>query len=332
MNVIKKLVSNLSNFMLLYSSIAIAAGIFVSMNYHVKFLSNYILLIVFLMIYPMMVNVSFESLKKIKKAKKPLLIALVLNFIIAPLLFWMLCTIMHASPSIKIALILLAVAPTSSMGLGYVGLSRGNIVSASVIVALAFVLSLVIYPITFHFLKFGPQGVPLSKILKSLAFVLIIPLFAGLITREFIIEKRGVDFKQLKPIFSLITQLSLYSLIFTIFALKGSMIIKNWRQLIIITPIAIAFYTLMITITLLFNRHVAKISYADNQSIVFTSVSKNVALTIGLLASLGKEGQIMAAYPAIISLFQIVFLMSYLHLSNVIERHWVQASGTAGGE
>ena len=128
------------------------------------------------------------------------------------------------------------------------------------------------------------------------------------------------------------TLLSLYFLIFVIFAIKSKMIVENWRELLSITPIAVVFYTIMIAVTLTFNKYIAKLSYEDNQSVVFTSVSKNVALTIGFLASMGREGRVMATYPAIVSLFQIVFLMTYLHFSDVVEKWWKREKEMIGGE
>jgi len=104
---------------------------------------------------------------------------------------------------IKFALLLLAVAPASSMSLGYVRLSKGNMVSASMIVALAFTLSLIVYPITIHLLNIGHKIVPFGEVIKSLVFVLVLPLVLGLITREALIERKGVDFKEIKHYFSL---------------------------------------------------------------------------------------------------------------------------------
>ncbi len=184
MEKIQKLAKNLSKNMLVYTFITILLGIFVSLHYSVKFLSKYIMLIVFMMIYPMMTNVSFESLKKIRESKKIVIIGLFFCFIIAPLLFWLLCNIFQAPLDIKTALIILAVAPASSMSLGYVGLSKGNIIAASVIVALAFILCLIIYPISIHFLSITKEVIPFVEIIRSLVFVLILPLTLGLITKK----------------------------------------------------------------------------------------------------------------------------------------------------
>jgi len=325
MRKIERVVKNLSKYMLVYTLLMIIVGVFVSYSYSLKFLSNYIMVIVFLMIYPMMVNISFESLKQIRTSQKAIVIALFFNFILAPFLYWVLCIVVPVPPDIKIALLLLAVAPASSMGLGYVGLSKGNMISASMIVALAFILSLIVYPITINLLNIGHQIVPFSEIIENLVFVLVLPLVLGLITREGLIERKNIDFKAIKPYFSLVTLVFLYILIFVIFAIKGQLIVKHWEKVILIAPIASSFYIIMISIALIFNKYLTKLCYEDNQAIVFTTVSKNVALTIGLLVTVfGESGHIMAMYPAIISIFQIIFLMTYLYFSEHVKKWWIK--------
>ncbi len=326
MKKVEKIVKVLSKNMLMYTLLIIILGTLISYTFSPKFLSKYIMLVVFLMIYPMMVNISFESLKQIKNSYKAVGIALFFNFFLAPFLYWLLCTAFQVPAEMKIALLLLAVAPASSMGLGYVGLSKGNMVSASVIVASAFTLSLLVYPITIHLLlNIGQQIVPFAEVIKSLVFVLLLPLILGLITREGLIEKKNVDFKEIKAYFSLVTLIFLYILIFIIFALKGQLIVKHWKEVIIIAPIAIFFYLVMIIISLFLNKYLMKINYEDNQAIVFTTVSKNVALTIGLLVTVfGKRGHIMAMYPTIVSVFQIIFLMTYLHYSELVRKWWTK--------
>ena len=82
--------TNLSQNMLLYTFIVILGGVVLGQIVNLKFLSNLILPVVFIMIYPMMVNLSLSSLKKIKGSRKPLIEALILNFVYAPLFMWFL--------------------------------------------------------------------------------------------------------------------------------------------------------------------------------------------------------------------------------------------------
>ena len=73
------------------------------------------------------------------------------------------------------------------------------------------------------------------------------------------------------------------------------------------------------------DKYVFKLDYHDHQAVVFTSVGKNVALTIALVSVVfGSEGILLAVYPAVMSLFQLLFLISYLHLRDHLEKWWVK--------
>ncbi len=320
---IDKIKQNLSKNMILYTLIVIIGGVISGYFIDLKFLSRLIIPIVFIMIYPMMVNLSISSLKKIRGSQKPLIEALILNFIYAPLFMWFLTSVFISDPKIKLTLMMLSIAPASSMGLGYIGLAEGHMLSGAIIVAFAFLASIIVYPFLGHYFALGANiPVPLSLILKNLLFILVLPLMLGIITREYIERRHGQEkFMGTKSYFSTITLSFLYILIFVIFASKAHLIIKNYIDILLLLPIAIIFYGITILFTLLMNKRLLAFEYGHHQSVVFTSVSKNIALTIAILVSVfGKEGQYLAVFPAIMSLFQAPFLMIYLKFSNRIKR------------
>lgn len=109
---------------------------------------------------------------------------------------------------------------------------------------------------------------------------------------------------------------------FIIFASKANLILQNSIDILILLPIAILFYGVTVILTLILNKNILKLEYGQHQSIVFTSVSKNIALSIAVLISVfGEYGQYLAVFPAIMSLYQAPFLMIYLKFSKKI-RAW----------
>ncbi len=320
---IRKIQKNLSENMVYYTLLAILSGIILGHFYNLKFLSKFIIAIVFLMIYPMMINLSLSSLKKIRGSIKPLFEAVILNFIYAPLLMWFLTSIFISDPRIRLALMLLSIAPASSMGLGYVGLAEGDMLSGAIIVAFTFIASIFVFPLLGHYFALGANlSIPLVLMIKNLLLILVFPLVLGIITRECIERKcEEGKFIRLKPYFSTTTLFFLYVLLFVIFASKSNLILKNYIDVFLLFPVAVVFYGVTILLTLLINKKILFFEYGQHQAVVFTSVSKNVALTIAILVSVfGEEGQYMAAFPAIISLFQALFLMTYLRFSDKIKK------------
>ncbi len=324
---IRRIHKNLSDNMILYTLLVIVLGTLLGHYFELKCLSHFIIPIVFIMIYPMMVNLSISSLRRIKGSVKPLVEAMILNFMYAPLFMWFLTSVFISDSRIRLALMMLAIAPASSMGLGYIGLAEGHMLSGAIIVAFAFLASIFVYPLLGHYFALGANiPVPTSLIIKNLLFILIFPFVLGLITREYIERKHGQEkFLKVKPYFSTITLAFLYVLIFVIFASKSDLILKNYVDIFLLFPVAVIFYGVTIFFTLLINKKILAFEYGHHQSVVFTSVSKNVALTIAILVSVfGKEGQYMAVFPAIMSLFQAPFLMIYLKFSSRI-RKWFEA-------
>ena len=321
--IITKIQENLSKNMLSYTAFVIAAGLLLGKILPgLKSLSAFILYIVFIMIYPMMVNVSLSHLKKVRGSVKPLITALLLNFIYAPLLIYALSSIFIHDPQIKLALMLLAIAPSSSMGLGYIGLAEGHMLSGAIIVAFAFIASIFIYPIAGSY--FAGQAhivVPISMIFKNLLWILVVPLILGVATREYIERKREVGaFQKVKPYFSVVTLSSLYLLIFVIFVSKAGLIIKNWREILLIAPVVLVYYVFTIWLSMQVNKKIIKLEYGHHQAVVFTSISKNVALTIAILiAVFDKKGMYMSIVPAIVALFQAPILMFYLKFSDRVK-------------
>ncbi len=316
--------------MLIYTVFVIVGGIFFGHIWNRTWLSELTLPVVFIMIYPMMVNLSLSSLKRVKEHKKPLIEALVLNFIFAPLLMYFLAFVFALNPQITLALMLLSIAPASSMGLGYLGLSEGNMVSGAMIIAVAFILSIFIYPLAGHYLTAGTSlNVPISLILQNLVIILVIPFILGIATREYIERKHGSEkFLRVKPYFSAITLVSLYVLIFVIFASEAGLVLKNLNDIWLLLPIAILFYGGTIILVIYLNKYILKIDYGQHQSVVFTSVSKNIALTIAVLVSVfGANGQYLSVFPAIMILFQAPFLMIYLKTSGRIKSLFASGKG-----
>jgi len=314
MNILIKIQKNLSRYMLVYTILAIVLWLLVWKFTHIS-LWKYILVIVFFLIYPTMVNLSLKSFKKVKDVRKSLFTALLINFVFTPILMWLICYVFHVDPLITFWLVLLAVWPASSMWLWYIWLSGGNMLSWSIIAWVAFLLSILIYPLFFHFaLIWSHFVVPTAMLLKNLVFVLVIPLVLWILTREYIERKyKNLVFNDIKPIFWLVSLIALYVLIFSIFESKANVVITHWKDIFHILLPVLFYYIISILAILYINKNVLKLEYWDHQSVVFTSVAKNIALTIAILISILWDKWVeVAIYIVMMSLIQPIVLMIYL--------------------
>ncbi len=314
-NLVSRVQFRLSKHMIELTLLSIFSGIFFGYFTGVK-LGFLILPLVFAMIYPMMTSISLSALRNVRGCFSVIVEALVLNFAIAPAYMFVLTSIFVPDPRIRLGLMFLAIAPSSSMGLGFIGLSGGDLLAGAATVALAFLCSIFVYPLLGGYIaEKSSFHVPYFLMVKSLIFVLILPLALGVLTREAIVRKRGVHYfnRRYKPVFSTITLVCLYAMIFVIFSSKARMIVHDLRDILMVAPVAICFYPSLVLLTLLINRK--RLSYEKHQSVVFTSVSKNIALSIAILVAVfGKEGQYFAVAPALMAVFQAPFLMCYLRM------------------
>lgn len=322
MDTISKLQFRLSKHMIELTILSIFSGILFGYLTGIKpgFL---ILPLVFAMIYPMMTNIPLSALKNIRECFPVVLEALFLNFVVAPAYMFVLASLFVPDPRIRLGLMFLAIAPSSSMGLGFIGLSEGDLLAGAATVASAFLCSIFVYPLLGgYFAERASFHIPYLLMIKSLIFILILPLVLGVLTREMIVRKKGPESfnRRYKPVFSTVTLVCLYAMIFVIFSSKAKMIVHCWRDILMIAPVALCFYPSLVLLTLIINKKLG-LSYERHQSIVFTSVSKNVALSIAILVSVfGRKGQFFAIAPALMAVFQAPFLMFYLKAKDRVRK------------
>lgn len=321
----KALQQHLNKWLLGYVVIAMALG--VALGYpnaawtqaNQPLVSNLTTLVVFLIVYPMMVNLKIESLVKAGRNIKGLSTAVLYNFLWAPLIGWGLTALFLRDPLLALGFLLVMVVPCSSMSIAYTGLAEGNIELATVTVALSFVLAVFAVPLWMSLFAAQYQAVaPLQDMLVTILTVLVAPMILGYLTRLTLVRWLGEKkFQQLQPFFPSLSLMAMYGIVFVIFFSKATMILEK-RQMVLMLLIPITlFYALTLAVVTWLN-HRLGLSYRDHMAIVFASTGKNNGTAIAI-ATLAFSP--LAAIPAAtMPLFQILFLVLYLKMSN-----WVQS-------
>ena len=278
---------------------------------------------VFLIIYPMMVNLKLEALKSSLKNVKALALALIFNFVYAPLLMFGLSKLMIKSPELGFGLLLATVVPCSSMSIAYTGLSDGNIELATLIVASSFIFALFAIPFWLGIFAGGYHVVfPVWQLIQTILIVLVGPMILGYLTRKILEKKMGEKkFIKIVPLFPSVSLISMYVIVFLIMMLKAKMLIAKWTMLIwLMVPITIYFVITLILITWL-NKKI-HLSYEDHMAIVYASTGKNEGTAIAIATS--AFNPITAIPAALIPIFQITFLVGYLKLANNVKKYFVR--------
>ena len=319
----QKLKNHLDRFLPLYVSLSMLLGFFAGLHMNVKAHGNLFktlnMLVVISMIYPMMINLRIEVLKKTARSWKNLLIALIIGLVYAPLLMYALAFVFHINPTLSLGLLLAVVVPCSSMAIAYTGLSEGNLELATIIVAVSFTLAIATVP---GWLKLFASTYHLNisawLLIKTILIVVFVPLIFGYLTRIYLLKKIGTKgFEKIKPLFPSISLLGMYAIVLLIFMEKAKLMASKAHVVAVALIPLVLYYVITLLLLTYFNKKIG-LKYEDHMAIVFTSVGKNegTAMAIAISAGMG----LMAIPPAIVPILQIPFLVSYVKFGRSIKR------------
>ncbi|POZ89073.1 MULTISPECIES: ACR3 family arsenite efflux transporter [Petrotoga] len=207
-----------------------------------------IAILIWLMIYPMMLKVDFQSIKNVGKNPKGLFVTWVINWLIKPFtmfgIAWVFFFVIFKAlipPELAkeylAGAILLGAAPCTAMVFVWSHLTNGNAAYTVVQVATNDLIILVAFtPIVAFLLGVGGVSIPWDTLILSVVLFVVIPLVGGVITRNYIIRKHGLEYlqNQFIPKFGNVTTIGLLLTLIIIFSFQGDVILNNPLHIILI--------------------------------------------------------------------------------------------------
>ncbi len=290
--------------------LSIVLGLLIGYVSNTMFLKGLVTYILFLMIYPMMINLNILDVFKTFKEPKKILIATGINFIVSPLVAVVLSRIFFANyPSLALGMLVIAVLPTSGMTASWTGLSGGNLKLSLAVMSSNLLLSIVMLPLYLSIFNTSGITIETTVIFNSLLRVVVLPLILGDITRRLILKLKGPQgYKKMKPYFGEASSFFVLIIIFIAVSLKSKMIISNGTlALYAMIPMAL-FYMILMTISHMMGK---KLKREDQISLVFSTTMRNLTIALGIV--MGIEGGSLAVFLMALSYMVQLPMATYYH-------------------